>query len=495
MISYAQNFEDVLLSRCFRDVTEGFYVDVGAYDPVIDSVTKHFYDRGWSGINIEPGSVFSRLADDRPRDINLKLAVSGHSGMVTLYEYPEYPGLSTLEEELPAALRDIVTPRIELTVPCATLNEILAKHAMGKTIQFLKVDVEGHEQSIISSTDWRLFRPEVLIVEATIPTTAKPSDLTWEAILVESGFRFAYFDGLNRFYTRSESDYLGKFFALPVNIFDGFVKYDPQITHLESALAQAREQSAHAQTSLARAEDDLAVSRQDTITLRDSLARTEDELAVSRQETKTIKDSFTRAEDQLARSSQQIDLLQASLTHAERELAHTRHELSTLRRTLSDLESWRSQLIGKLELSDGPPEIRSVLPLARIIRTVLPRGKSEVRALDLAAHPGRKKRGPRRKLKKALKRVRRLGRQTFVAAARRTIAPAAAWFAQRFPKVFAKLRKDIRNRIGGEAAQAVLPPAPTIPPQVLEDALLTIALSQNRTPADTAALLSRRDTE
>ena len=32
----------------------GFYVDVGAHDPVQDSVTKLFYDRGWRGVNVEP---------------------------------------------------------------------------------------------------------------------------------------------------------------------------------------------------------------------------------------------------------------------------------------------------------------------------------------------------------------------------------------------------------------------------------------------------------
>ena len=34
--------------------SEGFYVDVGAADPEVDSVTHAFYERGWSGINIEP---------------------------------------------------------------------------------------------------------------------------------------------------------------------------------------------------------------------------------------------------------------------------------------------------------------------------------------------------------------------------------------------------------------------------------------------------------
>ena len=50
--SYAQNFEDVIIMRCFKDVEEGFYIDVGAQDPESDSVTRVFYERGWSGINI-----------------------------------------------------------------------------------------------------------------------------------------------------------------------------------------------------------------------------------------------------------------------------------------------------------------------------------------------------------------------------------------------------------------------------------------------------------
>ncbi len=54
MVSYAQNGEDVVLARVFGDRRAGFYVDVGAGHPVVDSVTKHFYDLGWRGINVEP---------------------------------------------------------------------------------------------------------------------------------------------------------------------------------------------------------------------------------------------------------------------------------------------------------------------------------------------------------------------------------------------------------------------------------------------------------
>ena len=62
MISWAQNLEDVMLARAFKGTARGYYVDVGAYDPVIDSVTRHFYEAGWHGINIEPHSIHESSA-------------------------------------------------------------------------------------------------------------------------------------------------------------------------------------------------------------------------------------------------------------------------------------------------------------------------------------------------------------------------------------------------------------------------------------------------
>ena len=55
-ISYAQNYEDVTLYRALRGVARGFYIDVGANDPINDSVTCAFYQRGWRGINLEPSA-------------------------------------------------------------------------------------------------------------------------------------------------------------------------------------------------------------------------------------------------------------------------------------------------------------------------------------------------------------------------------------------------------------------------------------------------------
>lgn len=56
-VSYAQNFEGVMLRRALQGVQRGFYLGLGAQDPVEDSVTKHFYDGGWRVMNIEPNSL------------------------------------------------------------------------------------------------------------------------------------------------------------------------------------------------------------------------------------------------------------------------------------------------------------------------------------------------------------------------------------------------------------------------------------------------------
>lgn len=75
-VSYAQNFEDVMLARALGAVKAGFYVDVGAQGPEEGSVTKHFYNQGWCGLNFEPSVHYhAQLEAARPRDVNLRCAV------------------------------------------------------------------------------------------------------------------------------------------------------------------------------------------------------------------------------------------------------------------------------------------------------------------------------------------------------------------------------------------------------------------------------------
>jgi FkbM family methyltransferase len=222
VLSYAQNFEDVMLARLFDAATPGFYVDVGAWHPTEDSVTRHFYDAGWHGINVEPIARQHRLfVTERPRDINLNVAVAATAGRRTFHDFSPAGGLSTFEAEIAAKNRALGHHCREYEVEVTTLEEIYARHDV-RQIDFLKVDVEGAEREVLRGANWSAVRPRAVLVEATEPMGTTPTHGAWESILLTHGYLFAYFDGLNRYYLRREDAHLLPRLRVPPNFFDHF---------------------------------------------------------------------------------------------------------------------------------------------------------------------------------------------------------------------------------------------------------------------------------
>lgn len=252
MTSYAQNHEDVLLDRVFPRGMKGFYIDIGANEPVRDSVTKHFYDLGWRGVNVEPGIYpFGMLSAARDRDINLNVGVSDEPGELTFFEFPpELSGASTFSAEQAARHRDAGLPSVERKVPAITLAQLCEEHVEG-TIDFLSIDVEGHERQVIAGGDWKRWRPRLVVVEATLPTTTVPTHEEWEPLLLEADYVFAAFDGLNRYYVRAEDAELAPVLAVPVNVTDNYQAYavSKQMQELRWALESAFSQLAAARAA------------------------------------------------------------------------------------------------------------------------------------------------------------------------------------------------------------------------------------------------------
>lgn len=224
MITYGQNFEDVMLWRALKAIDEGFYVDVGAAWPEMHSVTKTFYDKGWRGLNIEPNpELHAELCRRRPRDINIQLAVSDREGEVELNLVPG-TGLSTLDAGLARENARQGFASTPLQVACSTLALILRTHLpAGQEIHFLKVDVEGLERAVLSGNDWSVYRPWIVVVESTRPLSQLESHQAWESGLIDAGYLFAYADGLNRFYVEKSHQDLIAAFRYPPNVFDGFI--------------------------------------------------------------------------------------------------------------------------------------------------------------------------------------------------------------------------------------------------------------------------------
>ncbi len=220
-ISYAQNFEDVMLWRALKHVQNGFYVDVGAQHPIIDSVSKAFYEHGWRGIHFEPVPKYAELLrNDRPDETVFQVALSETDGTLELNIFPD-TGISTAVNAIAECHR--IEHGIEyerMQVPVLTLKSAL-NSIKDRDVHWLKIDVEGFEEKVLKGWDSQILRPWIIVVEATMPNSSITNYEAWESIIISANYKFVYFDGLNRFYVAEEHSELNDSFLSPPNVFDG----------------------------------------------------------------------------------------------------------------------------------------------------------------------------------------------------------------------------------------------------------------------------------
>ena len=241
-ISYAQNFEDVMLHRALRGVEKGFYIDIGAQDPHNDSVTKAFYDLGWTGINVDPARHwFDRLEQERRHDTNLCVAVSDVAGELRFYDVKD-TGLSTTNAGYAKRHADDGFEVTEYLVPCVTLDEICGQNDVTR-IHFLKVDCEGSEAAALRGFSFEV-RPWIVVVEATEPKSEVPAFEDWQDLLIGHGYHFVYDDGLNRFYVDDKRPELDAAFVHPPNVFDQFRRASEHALLLEQQAARGAAEQA-----------------------------------------------------------------------------------------------------------------------------------------------------------------------------------------------------------------------------------------------------------
>lgn len=358
-VSYAQNFEDVMLWRALEDVQNGFYVDVGAYLPVTNSVTKAFYDRGWRGINIEPiGTPYRKLAENRPRDINLQIAVGQSDQETVLYEIKD--GLSTLNPEVAQSHREDGYQVTESSIRVKTLNAIFEEHVRS-SIHFLKIDVEGHEKEVLQGIDFSHWRPWIILVESTIPNTEAPNFSVWEELILGSSYHHVYFDGLNRFYVADEHHGLDSSFSKPPNVFDNFVSHrfhEAQVSlaekkdrigqlaqelraHLER-LTAAQDRVLDLQNQLNHYKDthhrELEAKNKEIFSLHEQLLNAKNEISSREQKIISLQDQLSQMEDRISSTEEKMGLLNDKVGSLEHQLSLQEEELAQKIRTLEEKE-------------------------------------------------------------------------------------------------------------------------------------------------------------
>lgn len=163
-LSYSQSGEDMVLDTIFNGVKKGFYIDVGANNPFIQSNTYHFYKEGWNGINIDalPNSMRA-FNKSRRRDINIENAISDKEEVLEYYMFSStfYNSFSKDDAEKSKKVSELLEIR---KIKTQKLSDILDKHSIQR-IDFMSVDVEGFDLNVLKSNNWQKYRPKVIVTE------------------------------------------------------------------------------------------------------------------------------------------------------------------------------------------------------------------------------------------------------------------------------------------------------------------------------------------
>jgi len=163
---YAQFGEDKILNQIFNK-KGGNCVEVGGFDGVTGSNTYFFENLGWRCLIVEPMPDFcQKIREARSCDV-AEIAASEKAGEVEFYVAAGVETLSTLEKDDKhfARIKSLSDEEIKkITVRTARLDDILSERGI-TDIDFMTIDVEGHEMSVLSGMSFDAISPRIVIIE------------------------------------------------------------------------------------------------------------------------------------------------------------------------------------------------------------------------------------------------------------------------------------------------------------------------------------------
>jgi len=181
----------------FAGRERGFFVEVGANEPQQRSQTWHLEQAGWNGILIEPQPD---LADELQRARCAKVFAvacsSPENAARTLPLHVAGP-LSSLDRGGMAAG---ALPERVIDVPIRTLDEILIEAQAPSPIDFLSIDVEGHELNVLRGFDIERWKPRLILLEDHV------TDLAKHRFLTRAGYRLIRRFENNGWYVPADTD-------------------------------------------------------------------------------------------------------------------------------------------------------------------------------------------------------------------------------------------------------------------------------------------------
>jgi FkbM family methyltransferase len=163
---YSQHNEELIVRDFFHDKRDGVFLDVGCASPIQDSNTYYLEKHlGWSGLAVDALPEFIQpWARKRPRSRFFNFYVSDHAGTVEPFYRAALRGTSSaVKPEKGPGGKEMASQEIQ--VPTTTLDKLLDTNGV-KHVDFLSMDIEGHEPPALAGFDIDRFQPALACIEA-----------------------------------------------------------------------------------------------------------------------------------------------------------------------------------------------------------------------------------------------------------------------------------------------------------------------------------------
>jgi len=171
-----QFFQDLIVFLFLQKKKEGFYIDIGANDGISGSNTYIFEQIGWKGICIEPNpDMYKKLKNIRKCDC-YNVALSSETNDNVEFFKATADGLSGLNDKMEESHRKWAKEygKIEIIkVKTVVFDKIMENYPNVKHIDFMSLDVEGYEISILESINFKKYTFGILTIEKNNPEKIK----------------------------------------------------------------------------------------------------------------------------------------------------------------------------------------------------------------------------------------------------------------------------------------------------------------------------------
>lgn len=156
------DIESALTEQFFGRGATGYFVEVGAHAPRIGSQTWRLEQAGWTGVLVEPQPDLAEVLrrERSARVFAVACSSPENAGRTLPFHLAGWMSALDVERMAPG-----VEPQGMIEVKAMTLDQILVEAGAPTRIDFLSIDVEGHEIEVLRGFDLARWRPRLILLE------------------------------------------------------------------------------------------------------------------------------------------------------------------------------------------------------------------------------------------------------------------------------------------------------------------------------------------